>query len=95
MKEDEKQYTVQVDLPGFQKENFDIEVTDQNMVHIHAKRESAEANEGEKYLVKEWSTTEFTRAFTLPKDVQHTNVDASFENGVLQLIIPKCEKQIP
>ena len=36
VKEDETQYTVFVDLPGFQQDNLDIEVTDENMVHIHA-----------------------------------------------------------
>ena len=95
VRENDKQYTVVVDLPGFKQENLNIEVTDENMVHIHAKRESEEAKEGEKYIVKERSAAEFTRAFRLPKDVKHTEVNASFENGVLQLEIPKAEKQIP
>ena len=95
VKEDDKQYTIVVDLPGFKQENLDIEVTDENMVHIHAKRESEEAKEGEKYIVKERSAAEFTRAFRLPNDVKHTEVNASFQNGVLQLEIPKAEKLVP
>lgn len=72
-----------VDLPGYKKEDLDIEVTDENMVHINAKRVCEDAREGEKYIVKERCAAEFTRAFRLPCDVKHTEVNASFENGVL------------
>ena len=95
VKEDEKQFTLQIDLPGYTQEELDVEVTDDNMVHIHAKREAEERKEGEKYLVQERVSREFTRAFMLPKDVQHTAVEASFENGVLRMVVPKAEKVVP
>lgn len=65
------------------------------VVHVHAKREAEKGGEGEKYLVQERTSTEVSRTFTLPKDVQHTAVTASLENGVLQLVVPKAEKQVP
>ena len=93
--ENETQFTVRLDLPGFKQEELDIEVTDENVVHVHAKREAEKGGEGEKYLVQERTSTEVSRTFTLPKDVQHTAVTASLENGVLQLVVPKAEKQVP
>ena len=94
VKEDDKTYSVFVDLPGYSKENLNVEVNEANMVHINAKRETEEAKEGEKYILRERSSQEFTRAFTLPKEVDRENVDASYENGVLKLVIPKIEKKV-
>ncbi len=94
VKEDDKTYSVFVDLPGYSKENLNVEVNEANMVHISAKRETEEAKEGEKYILRERSSQEFTRAFTLPKEVDRENVDASYENGVLKLVIPKIEKKV-
>eukprot|EP00703_Trepomonas_sp_PC1_P000848 JAP95758.1 Heat shock protein Hsp20 [Trepomonas sp. PC1] len=95
IKENDKQYTVLVDLPGYKKENLNIEVTDDNMVHIHAKRDDAKTQEGERYIAKERSSAEFTRAFRLQSDIKHDEVKAIFEDGVLQLEIQKVEKPVP
>ena len=56
VKEDEKAYSIFVDLPGYSKDNLNVEVTDANMVHINAKRETEEAKEGEKYILRERSS---------------------------------------
>jgi HSP20 family protein len=93
--ESAQEFTVKVDLPGFTQENLDIEATEDSVVHIHAKREKVEEKKEEKYLLKERNMTEFTRDFRLPSDIQHTAVQASFEHGVLKLIIPKAAKQTP
>ena len=93
--EDQTSYCITMDLPNFKKENVDIEVTAENVVHINASREAVAPKEGEKYLIRERGQMHIQRSFRLPKDVQHDKVDAKLEGGVLELIVPKAEKQIP
>jgi HSP20 family protein len=89
VKEDDKAYTVHAEIPGVQKE--DIHVTlEGNRVAVSAevKRES-ERKEGEKVIHSERYYGKVQRSFTLDKDVDEAGAKAKFENGVLELVLPK------
>ena len=95
IKETDKDFHIEVDLPGFKKEQIQVEVGQDNMVHISGKRTTKKTEKDQKCHLKERSEMEFARSFKLPKDVQHDKVAATYTDGVLELVIPKTEEQKP
>jgi HSP20 family protein len=89
VKEDEKAYTVHAEIPGVKKEDIQISI-DGNQVSISAevKREKEE-KQGEKVLRSERYYGRVYRAFSLGQDVDQENAKASYDNGVLELTLPK------
>ncbi len=91
VKEDDKAYTVHADIPGVNKEDIHVDV-EGNLVSISAetKRES-EKKEGEKVIHSERYYGKVSRSFSLGQDVDEVHAKARFENGVLELTLPKKE----
>lgn len=89
IREDEKGYLLEVDLPGYKKEDIKIDVTD-GYLTIHAKT-TDEKNEEEKgkYVRRERFMGECTRSFYVGDDVKDEEIKASFKNGILKLEVPK------
>jgi len=89
VKEDDKSYTVHADLPGVKKEDIHVNI-EGNTVSISAevKRET-EQKEGEKVLRSERYYGKVYRSFTLGHDIDEAAAKAKFENGVLDLTLPK------
>ncbi len=89
VKEDDKSYTVHADLPGVKKEDIHVNI-EGNTVSISAevKRET-EQKEGEKLLRSERYYGKVYRSFTLGHDIDEAAAKAKFENGVLDLTLPK------
>jgi HSP20 family protein len=81
----EKAYGISLDIPGVAQEDISIEVKDREL-HISGERRvrsEAEAARSEKRYGK------FTRVFSLPRDVDADAIEARFENGVLDVQLPK------
>lgn len=89
VKEDEKAFLVHAELPGVRKEDIQVSV-DGNQVSISAevKREK-EDRQGEKVLRSERYYGKVFRAFTLSQDVDQDGAAARYEDGVLELTLPK------
>lgn len=89
VKEDDQAYTVHAEVPGVNKE--DIQVTiDGNQVALSAevKRET-ENKDGEKLLRSERYFGKVYRSFTLANEIDDTAAEAKYNNGVLELRLPK------
>jgi len=89
--EDDKEYTVEAELPGMDKENIELDYHD-NILSISGKQES-ETNEEDKernYIRRERSSRSFSRQFLI-RDVDEDNISARFENGILKVKLPKKE----
>lgn len=84
-------YHIEVDLPGVKKEDIHVEVKD-NRLTISGERKTKEEVNEESYHRIESSYGKFERSFTLPEDVDAENVDASCDNGVLEVVLPKKER---
>jgi HSP20 family protein len=85
-------YNISVAAPGLKKNDFHINV-DGNMLTISAeKEETKEEKEGENYTRKEYNYSSFSRSFTLPQEVNREKIEASYEDGVLKLVLPKKEE---
>jgi HSP20 family protein len=90
--ETEKAYEIQLAVPGINKEEFKIDV-DENQLTISGERKlSKERKENNLYSV-ESQYGHFSRSFRLPEDVDAAKISASYNNGILALTLPKDEKK--
>src|SRR3954466_3513720 len=88
MVETVKEYVVRLEVPGFHKENLDINLTGE-VLTITGKREIAPEFEGEGYLVRERAIGKFVRTIRLPVPVVGEKVTAESREGMLVLRLPK------
>ena len=92
--ETEKHYEVVAELPGVDKNDIYIKVEDGMLVLSGEKKSEHEEKEGE-YVYTERRYGKFERSFRLPKEVKADEIKARYENGVLNVNIPKSEKAQP
>jgi len=92
--EEDKHFLVSLDVPGISQDNIDIEVKD-NELHISGERKSLVKDERSQSLRTERKYGRFSRVFTIPTNVQVNAIEAKFENGVLDLILPKMAEAQP
>jgi len=85
--EKDNKYHIEMDIPGFSKEDISIEVDD-GYLTIKAIKTYEEKDEDKNYIRRERSYGEYQRTFSLA-DADEDNVDAEFENGILKIVIPK------
>jgi HSP20 family protein len=88
----EKDIIITADLPGVDKNDIRINVRE-NTLEISAEKKIARENEDEGYIRRERSHTRFYRAIRLPTQVDESRAGASFNNGVLEITLPKAEKK--
>jgi len=89
-RETEDTYSIEVELPGVLKENVNIQV-DADVLTISGERIIKEGIKEEEYRKVESNYGNFSRAFTLPKRVDTSKIEATFELGILEVSIPKKE----
>lgn len=90
-REGEFAYHVDVDLPGVKKEDIRVDLKE-NVLTISGERYTKEEVKQEDYYRIETRFGKFSRSFTLPDDADIENIDASSDNGVLEVVIPKLAK---
>ena len=81
-------YELQIDLPGVKKEDIQIEM-DKGILSISVSISKSSDEENKKYIRKERFTGEIKRSFNIGEDIDEDNINASFENGILYLNLPK------
>jgi len=85
---------VTAELPGMKADDIDISAVGET-VTLSGVRKSMEASDDVKYHRQERGFGQFTRTFELPFTVEADGVDAMFENGVLQISLPRAEADKP
>jgi len=90
IKETEKNYTVEIIAPGFEKNDFKISL-DQQVLTVSAEKKNEAKADNEKQIRKEYSYRSFKRSFTLDEKINAESIDAKYVNGVLTLNLPKKE----
>ena len=93
IRETKDNFEVEMAAPGMTKNDFKVEL-DGNLLTIRSERQSEQkSNEESRYTKQEFSYQSFVRSFQLSKDVVDADkIEARYENGVLQLLIPKKEE---
>lgn len=93
--ESETSLTFHAELPGIPKDNVKITVTDGNILTIRGEKKREDKQEGKNFMRVERSYGSFARTFTLPDNLNTDAIKASFDNGVLNIEIPKVEPAKP
>jgi len=89
--EDGDDIVVKTELPGMEKDNIEVNLTE-NTITLSGEKKKEEKVEKKDYYHLERSYGAFSRSFNLPTDVQTDKAKASFKNGVLEVRIPKTEE---
>ena len=101
VKENDKEYKIEVAAPGMCKDDFKIHLNkDGNLVIEMEKtdcgckdKEKDPEKKGCKYLRKEFSYTKFNQTLLLPDNADKEAIDAHVNNGILYIVIPKTTKE--
>ncbi len=89
LSENDTAYTIRAEIPGVNKEDIKVQV-DGNRVSISAEtKQEKEEKEGERVIRRECYQGSSYRSFSLDNDVDETNTQAKYENGMLELTLPK------
>jgi HSP20 family protein len=88
--EHDGEYVATIDLPGFERDDVDIRVTDHTLI-VEAERDSSVEEEEERYLRRERHHESMHRSISLPNEVEKDEVKARMKNGVLIVTLPKLE----
>ncbi|MEI8049018.1 MAG: Hsp20/alpha crystallin family protein [Bacteroidota bacterium] len=93
VREDEKNYTIELALPGFTKDEISISF-EEEVLTVTAGRQPKEEVKGQKYTWNEFGhKSKYERSFQLPETVDADQISAKFENGILNVTLPKKEVQ--
>lgn len=93
--ESEKNYVVEVAAPGMKKDDFSIEINEDNDLVVKMEKkdehndEKKDSNDNVRYLRREFAYSKYQQTLILPDDVDRTKIEAKVENGVLMVTLPK------
>jgi HSP20 family protein len=87
-------YLVSVELPGLQPEDLDVTLED-GLLTIQGERQLASESSEQQFHRVERRYGAFRRSITLPAHAMAEGIQASFEDGVLQILVPKAEEATP
>ena len=95
IKENPDTFTVEVAAPGFDKNDFKLELNHNTLTVSSEKKVESETKENEVFTKREFSYQSFSRSFTLPTIADGERISANYENGILLVSIPKKEEAKP
>ena len=90
--EDEKAFEIHLAAPGMNKEDFKIELNE-NELSISGERKFSKEKKESNFRSIETQYGQFSRTFALPENVDGTRIQAQYERGMLVLTLPKDEKK--
>jgi HSP20 family protein len=89
VRDGETQVTIEAEVPGLKKEQVTVEVQEGVLTIKGDKRDEKAEEKANTYLFKELKRSSFSRSFTLSDGLDSANIKAKFENGILEVVIPK------
>jgi HSP20 family protein len=89
--EDEKAFHIRVELPGMDKDDVDLTLSN-GVLTIRGEKKREEEEKGKDFYRKERAFGAFRRSLPIPFDVDESQIDASFKKGVLYIELPKTEE---
>ena len=93
--ENDKDYKVEMAAPGMTKDDFKVNVDENNNLTIcmEKKEEKKEEKKDKKYLRREFSYSKFQQTILLPENVEKDKISAKVEHGILSIEIPKVKEE--
>ena len=96
VRETESAYELDIDLPGFKKDEVSIDLKNGCLTIQAAKGlDKSESDKKGKYIRQERYAGACSRSFYVGEDVEPSEISGKFEDGILKLSIPKAEKKLP
>lgn len=92
--EEKERILLTAELPGFQEKDIEVQM-EGGVLTLRGERKSETESEGRTFHRMERSYGQFVRSFTLPNNVDRENIKAHFNNGLLQIELPKREEAKP
>ncbi|NLN97423.1 MAG: Hsp20/alpha crystallin family protein [Eubacteriaceae bacterium] len=92
IKEAEDHYLIDVDMPGYNKDDIKIELSD-GYLKISGERQYEKKEDKDNYIHRERYTGQCSRSFYVGDDLTEEDVKAAFKDGILSLTLPKKEKE--
>lgn len=90
--EDEKAFEIHVAVPGLSKEDFKLDLND-NLLSVSGERKHTKERKETNYHSVETQYGTFKRTFSLPENVAAEQISAKYNNGILEITLPKDEKK--
>jgi HSP20 family protein len=84
-------YHIELAAPGLKKQDFKINV-EENSLNISVEQQAENTENRKKYNKREYSYSSFVRSFTLPELADYNAIEASYEDGILKIDLPKKEE---
>ena len=91
--ETEKAYELHFAIPGVNKDDFKIDLNDNHLTISGERKFTKEKKENNLYVV-ETQYGNFSRTFSLPENVDASKITAAYNNGILEITVPKDEKKV-
>lgn len=93
--EEENGYRLEAAVPGMRKEDFNIQLSEDNMlvISMEHKEDKKEKKEEKKYLRREFSYSKYEEKLYLPEDVDKEKITATCNEGVLTIEIPRISQE--
>lgn len=91
--ENETDYKVEVAAPGMTKEDFCVHLADEDQLVISMEKKNETKDNNNKYLRREFSYSKFQQTLILPDDVDKEQINASVNDGVLTIDLPKKKSE--
>ena len=92
--EDEHNVTLKIEVPGIEEKDIDVRI-ENNTLTVHGERKIEKEEKEENYRRVERQYGSFTRTFTLPTTVDHENIQADYDKGVLKIKLAKKAEAKP
>ena len=94
IKEADKEFTLQIASPGLTKEDFEVSFED-NVLSIEVVKKNNDKENNNDFTRFEFDYNSFKRSFTIPESVEINKIEASYLNGILNIILPKKKEALP
>jgi len=89
--EENDHYAIEMAAPGLEKKDFEVDLND-NVLTISVNKEEVKEEKKKNYMRREFSYTNFRRAFSMPTTVKEEDIKATYKEGVLKINIPKKDE---
>ncbi len=90
--EHDNQYSMQLAAPGLEKSDFNIRIENDYLVISAEKKTEKEEKTDSKFTRREFNYSSFKRSFQLDETVNREGITAAYENGVLNITLPKRDE---
>ena len=91
--ESQKTYELHLAVPGFKKDDFNLAVDDK-LLTVSGERKFEDNKSNKTFKSVQTRYGSFERTFTLPENIDATKIEAHYNNGILEVIVPKDETKV-